>query len=739
MNPVSLNRRQFLKTSAFAGGMLLTLSLSGASNASSKEKQSGLGVYVHITKDNRIFIASPVMEMGQHMKTTGPMILADELDVAWEQVTLQADCPAFLTRNEEGELQYQFADMGTGGSHAVRRNWDYLRQAGAIARRMLLEQAAQLWQVPVDALRTESGYVLHPSGRTLSYGYLAEGAATQKVDLADITLKKPDEYRIMGADTVTADIHDIVTGKPVFGIDAEYPNALQVVILRAAAQGTRVARFDANPALAVKGVMQVVALENRTDKYANDDPKQIGAAGLAIVADSLWAALQGRQALLQHQAVKWQVDPSYENQSSSHMMGKFRHLVAGDFEATTRKQDGNVSNAFAEAKTKLDSTYETPLFAHACMEPFNCIADIGENEATIVVGHQFPDKVARTVENLIGIDGLRVKVVSKRMGGGFGRRWEEDYLAESVLLSKSLGKPVKITWTREDEIERDYYAPAYVMRVQASLDESDRLSGWHHRQAQTRGGARDDCFPAKLVKNYHSEHFAYPNKIPTGPWRGPGHMQWTFAVESMFDELAEAAGEDPLAFRLNLMRPHKAHEYGGWGADKIDSGRMAICYEQAAKLAQWDKPRPENHGLGIAGHFTFGSYAAFVLEVSVDAANNLQLHKAWGAIDCGFAINPNHVRNQMEGGFIDGLSAALFNEVEIVKGQAMNNNFHSLRLMRLREAPVSIDVNIIENDYPPTGVGEPPTAPAAAALANAIYAASGKRVRSLPIAKHFSI
>ena len=737
MNPTNPGRRDFLKSSAIAGTMVLTVNLPLSALAKGDTDQDcEWCVYVTINPDNTVMMSSPVMDMGQHMKTTGPMMLADEMDLDWSLITFTQDCPAYLSKNEEGQVGYKYSDMGTGGSHAVRRNWDYMRRAGATARRMLMEQAAILWGVPAESLTTQNSFVINPAtGKKVTYGFLAEGAAKVKIAPQNVKLKAADQYHIMGKATRTIDLHDIVTGKPLFGIDATYPNALQAVILRAPAQGASIKQYNKKAALKVPGVRFVTEIKPHMDTYWQGQEKQIVGAGIAVVADTLWAAMQGKARL----DAQWQESKAYQNQSSAHQLQKFTHLVKSDAQANVRKEDGDVKKAFTDAKYIADEVYTTPLFAHACMEPFNCIADIRENDATVVVGHQFPHDVAEAVEKLTGIDALKVEVVSKRMGGGFGRRFEKDFLYEAIALSQQIKHPVKITWTREDEIERDFYAPAYVMRVQASLDDNNRVSGWHHRQAQTRGGARDDCFPRRVVKNFQSESVDFPSKIATGPWRGPGHMQWTFAVESMIDELAVAAQADQLDFRLKLMQPYQEHQYDGWGGEVIDSGRMAKCYERAAQMADWKRTRPEGIGLGIAGHFTFGSYAAFVIEVAVNSNHELDIRHAWGAIDCGFAINPNHVKNQMEGGFVDGLSAALFHDIQIENGRTLNNNFHTLRLMKMKEAPRIIEVDIIENDYPPTGVGEPPTAPAAAALTNAIFAASGKRIRTLPVASHFRI
>ena len=733
MEQINESRRWFIK--ALAGsGIAIAISPHLPSFASGAADKTEWCVYVTINKDNSVVMSSPVMDMGQHMKTTGPMILADELDLDWSLIEFTKDCPAWLTKNAEGEIGYRYSDMGTGGSHAVRRNWHYLREAGATVRRMLLQEAAQRWQVPVKRLQTERSFVIDPtSGKRFSYGSLAEAAANQQVVKENLSFKEKSEYQIMGKDTRTIDIQDIVTGKPTYGIDMDYPGVIQAVIHRAPQTGAEIASYNKQAALDIPGVKAVVEMPRIAEEYWNKDEKQIVASGIAVLADNLWSAMQGKKAL----QTQWTQSPHYQDQDSEQQLAQFNSLVQSDKTAKERKKVGDAAGWLANHE-HLDHTYETPLFAHVCMEPFNCIADIGESHATVVVGHQFPDIVADEVEKLTDIDALKVKVVSKRMGGGFGRRYERDFVREAVYLSKTLKQPVKVTWTREDEIERDYFAPAFVMRVRAGNDANGKLAAWHHRQAQTRGGARDECFPNHLIPHFYSENFADLSKIPTGPWRGPAHLQWTFAAESMTDELAHQAKKDPLEYRLAMMKPHKVHPYDGFGSETIDSGRMAICYKEAANLADWNRKRPKGHGLGIAGHFTFGSYAAFVVEVKVEN-QQLKIIEAWGAIDCGFAINPNHIRNQMEGGFIDGLNAALFNKVNIKKGTVTNNNFDTLRFMRLADSPENISVTIVKNSHEPSGVGEPPTAPAAAALTNAIFAASGQRIRSLPIAEHLSV
>jgi isoquinoline 1-oxidoreductase beta subunit len=367
------------------------------------------------------------------------------------------------------------------------------------------------------------------------------------------------------------------------------------------------------------------------------------------------------------------------------------------------------------------------------MEPFNAIADVRESSVTIISGHQNPAGVANAVAETLDVDPMTIEVNSPRSGGGFGRRFSTDFVREAAVVSKELKQAVKITWTREDEIAQDQFGPGLVSRVKAGIDKNGKLTSLHIRQAKKRGGLWAQCFPAHLIPNYRAEVFAKDCGAPLGPWRGPGHLQFAFATESMIDEVATFLGSDPLAYRLQLMGEDRDFDYTDYGAEKISSGRMAKCYQAAADLADWGKARPEGVGLGIAGHFTFGSYAAFVVEVDARENGSFKVTEAWGAIDCGMPVNPNHIRNQMEGGFIDGLNAAMFNEITIEHGRVSNTNFHALPWMRMAQAPRSIETAIVKNDYPPTGVGEPPTAPAAAALANAIFAATGQRLRKLPL------
>ncbi len=734
-----LNRRQFIVSSLAAGAWLMNIQVPLARAAEKKAadaKSSQWSIYLAILPDNTIKMESPVMEMGQFMRTTGPMLLAEELDLDWDSIEFTHDTLMHITRDDKGAVNYSHASQFTGGSFAARMVWDYLRTSGATVRQMLVEEAAERWNIAPEKLRTEKNYVIDPAGsRRFSYGELAEKASRRQVDTGKLKLKDAKNYTIIGRDRRNIDLDAIVTGKPVFGIDADYPNAVQVIIHRAPALGAEIASYDKKAALKVPGVIDVVEMQREDDEHHFSGHTQMLAAGVAVVAENLWAAMQGKAKL----NTQWKHTSKFVDQNSAQQIAQFHKMVGDDSAPANTTQDlGSVKDALSEADFVVDASYEKPLFAHALMEPFNCIADIRKDSATVITGHQSPVRIAEDVEKYTGVSALNTEVICKRMGGGFGRRWVKDYPREAIILSHKLKRPVKITWMREDEMERDFPDPASVTRIRAGVKDG-KIIAWHHRQAQTKGGAQDTCFPHGLVENYRVDLCEFESHIPGGAWRGPQHPIWAFAVECTIDEIAHKLGRDPLQYRLDMLYPERDLSYANFGADKKNTGRMARCYEAAAKAAQWNKPRPNGTGLGIAGHFCHGSYAAFVVEVSVSEKNELKINEAWGAIDCGRAINPNHIRAQMEGGFIDGLGAALFNKLDYENGQVINNQFNQFRLIKMKEAPLKVHSIILDNDHSPTGVGEPPTAPAPAALANAIFAACGKRIRKMPIAEEFVI
>lgn len=733
----ALHRRTFLKSSLAAGAWLLSVSIplrmrsSGIVSAQGADWQ----VYVRIHSDNTVTMVSPVMEAGQFMRTTGPMMIAEEMDLDWDLIRFTEDAPAHFARGEDGSFSYRYAKINTGGSFSVQWTWDYLRTAGAVARRMLLEEAAERLAVPIAKLRTAKGIVYYDEKNVaISYGELGERAARRKVNVEGVALKERSQYKIIGSEKRNIDLYNIITGEPLYGIDATYPDCLQVVIDRAPAIGAEIVSYDRAAAMEVEGVRDVVEVDRLEGEHSWNGQVQYVSAGVAVLADSLWSALKGKRAL----ETKWKNESRFANEDSEKQQQLFReHLEDETFPLEVTQDFGDVDLAVAEAEVRLEQIYEKPLYAHALMEPFNCIVDLRSESATVITGHQHPLLIAQDVEAFTGISALNTEIVCKRMGGAFGRRYQQDWIREALLLAKKVKKPIKVTWMREDELERGFHDPAMAGKVTATL-KSGKITSWRYKQSQTNGGIQDNSFPQGLVENFRVERCRYNSNVPIGPWRGPMHPMWCFATESMLDELAYASGADPFAFRMDLFLPEREFPFTNWGAEVKNSGRLARCYEAVARMSEWTRKRPAGTGLGIAGHLTHGSYAAFVLEVTVEG-DRLRLNEAWGAIDCGLPINPNHIRAQMEGGFIDGLNAALYNKVVVKGGAVLSNQFDKLYWGRMKDFPVAVHTEILESGYKPTGVGEPPTAPAAAALVNAIYAACGRRIREQPVNKIFQM
>lgn len=729
-----LSRRDFLKVSTSNAALVLAISmptaltakanlLSGQNNTE-RSRFDTWDVYLTIHADNRIEIASPVQDMGQHMKTAGPMLLAEELDADWSLVSCTVGATHLTKNTKDGKVAYRHANMDTGGSHALRNNWDYLRQAGAAANQMLKQAAAKSWRCELDDISSKKSYLYRKStGEKLSFGAVAQIAATLSPPEKMPTLKNRKDYSIIGKDATTVDIDQIITGKPLFSLDMDYPGQLHVVVARCPYYQGKIKSYDDSKALAVNGVLSTLEIEpvvKGSQKFLS--------AGIAVVATSLWAALKARRLL----TIEWHKG-AWANESGESLHARYLELCQSESDGKIIRDEGDIKAGLKSAKKTLDLVYSTPFFHHACMEPISCIADIKSDKATLVVGHQSPESAAKTIAELAGIDVLKVEIQAHRMGGGFGRKWMGDFITEAAIISQKLESPVKVTWTREDEMEQDYFAPMQVTRIKAGLDTSNKVSAWHYRQASKRGSGFAKCFPANLVDNYRLEVFNEDCGTPVGPWRGPGHLQYTFASESMMDELAHVAKINPLDFRKTLFSGKGVFPYNEYGGKEIDAQRMWKCFEKVAQMSDWRKARPQHIGLGIAGHFTFGSYTAFVVEVDTTNAPSYRVTKCWGTIDCGLAVNPNHIRNQMEGGFIDGLNAAMYNQVDVQNGRVNTSNFDKLPMLKMAQAPLDIEVGIMQNDYPPTGVGEPPTAPAAAALANALFAASGQRLRTLPL------
>jgi isoquinoline 1-oxidoreductase beta subunit len=738
--PQGLNRRQFLQSSAtVAGGLMLGIRINSASarqiEATGMPSEPTIGFFVRIEPSGQVIIGSPQPEMGQGVKTSLPMLIAEELDVDWSAVTVE-QMPMGIKRDAEGNLAWLHVGQGAGGSNSVTGNWQPLREAGATARQLLMQVAANRWRVPVGELTTEPGVVIHSaSGRRIPYGELAAEATALPLPENPPTLKDRKDYRIIGQPTKVVDAEDIVTGRAVYGIDANLPGQVYASMERCPWHDGRALSVDDKAARAIPGVIDVVTL----DGPAPGEPYTMLASGVAVIADSTWAAMKGRRAL----EIEWDKGP-HATESTAGLRRQMESAM--DSPGQVVLNDGNVRTAFDAAAQTLESDYFVPYASHAPLEPQCCVVHVREDGADVIGPIQMPSSASRMVGKLTGLDRISINVMMTRLGGGFGRRLTVDYVAEATLISMAVKKPVKLQWTREDDLHHDFYRPCGLHRMRAGLDQKGRIEAWTHRLASPSKYYRrpdvpeedmwkpelyPDDLPRRLVPNVQLEYFSMQSGVPRGSWRAPAHYANAFVVQSFLDELAHKTGADPLEYRLQLLGEPKEYPYENHGGPVFDSGRLAGVLKLAAEKGGWGEKLPAGRGRGIAGHFTFGGYAAFVVDVTVDGG--LRVERVVGAVDCGLAVNPNHVIAQMESGIHDGLSSALRLEITLQDGQIQQDNFDSYPLASMADAPRIVENYIVDSPHPPAGMGEPPISPLAPALTNAIYAATGKRIRELPI------
>jgi isoquinoline 1-oxidoreductase subunit beta len=718
-NVADFDRREFLTVAATAAGGLLLGTRPARAAGAGPGATVGLTAFVEIAPDGVITIASKNMEIGQGVKTALPMLVAEELDADWKRVRV-VEAPF-----DEG----RFGSQGVGGSTSVWESWLPLRRAGAAARHMLLAAAAARWGVDPSSLRTEGGVVIHPrTARRAPYGALAAAAARLPVP-QDVPLKPPEQFRLIGHRIAPADIGDLVTGKARYGLDARVPGMRYACIARAPF-GARPADVRDEAALQVPGVERVIPMQG------SGEPAGVR-PGVAVVADSTWAAIRGCRAL----GLTWQEDESADSAG----LGA-RLAAALERGGKVLRNDGDVDAAFAAAAGTVEAVYELPFLAHVPLEPPNCLADVRADRCEVWVPTQDPADVRDMVARTTGLPTERVTVHPTRSGGGFGRRLMVDYAGEAALLSQRAGAPVQVVWTREDDLSHDFYRPAGRHRLRAALDRSGRVTAWSQHLANpsryayagvTRVGPEaselyPDDFPAGCVPNLRYEYTNVDTPIPRGAWRSTLHSANAFAVESFVDEVAAAAARDPLAFRLDWLGAPRPLPYGGHGGPVFDPGRLAGVLRLAADRAGWGTAPPAGRARGIAGHFTFGSYAAEVVEVSVDPAGEFRVDRVVAAVDCGTVVNRSGAEAQVEGGILEGLCAALYGEITVERGRVRQTNFDTYRWLRIGEAP-RIEAHFVENGEPPRGLGEPPVPPVAPALANALFALTGRRIRRLPL------
>jgi isoquinoline 1-oxidoreductase beta subunit len=707
---INEGRRDFLKVSALAGGgLLIGFALPGASRQALAAGEFKPNAFIRVTPDNRVTVICGLSEMGQGVLTAIPMLVAEELEADWSRIKVE-QAPA--------DPAYTNPAMGmqaTGGSSSVRANWEPMRKAGAAAREMLIGAAAATWNVDRADCRAEKGMVLHKSGKKLSYGQLAAKAAEQPVP-KEVKLKGAKQFKIIGKSLKRLDTPAKVNGSAVFGMDVRVPGMLTAVVARAPVAGGKVASFNADKAKAMPGVKHVV---------------QIG-SGVAVVADGYWNAKQGRDAL----EIKWD-DGAGASLSSDGIRKTFGELA--EKQGTVGIKQGDVNAALAGGAKKLEAVYEAPYLAHACMEPMNCTASVTAGGVEIWGSVQAPGLLQLILSQVAGVKPEQVKVTTTMLGGGFGRRFGLDFAIDAVLTSKAVGAPVHVVFPREDDIKGHHYRPAAVAKFQGALDAAGNpaaarihtvcssISDAAHMPYEANG-----LPPMKGVDGFSVEGltewpYATPslqvewtkNEPPVGVWfwRSVGHSQNIFFVEGFVDEMAVAAGKDPYEYRRALLG--KSPRYKG-------------ALELAASKAGWGKPLPAGRGRGIAVGQSFGSFVAEVAEVSVAKDGKLRVHRVVCAVDCGGTVNPGIVKRQMESAIVFGLSAALYGEITFKDGKVEQSNFHDYSVLRIDEMP-KVEVHIVPSTEAPGGVGEPGLPPLAPAVVNAVYAATGKRVRKLPL------
>ncbi len=705
MNP-RLTRRTLLTGGLAAGaGLAIGWELApGMLPAGAAGKVFAPNAWLRIDGDGLVTIVNSQSEMGQGTLTSMAVIIADELDADWSKVRVEQSGvdPAYGNPGFGG-------DQLTAGSRSIRGLMPVWRRAGAAAKQMLIAAAARELGVPAGELRADRGVIHHDaSGRTLTYGALADKAAALPVP-QDPPLKTPDQFTLIGKDVRRLDTPDKVTGRAIYGLDVSVPGLLVASVARCPVFGGTVASVDASRARAVKGVKQVVQIR----------------AGVAVVADGYWAAKRGRDAL----AVTWSEGPN-ARLSSAAVRRAFAD--AAKQPGPVARRDGDVAKALAKASRAVEAVYEVPFLAHATMEPQNCTAHVRPDGCEVWAPTQVQTNAQREAMRITGLPREKVRVHTTFLGGGFGRRGEVDYVVEAVELSKAVGAPVKVVWSREDDTQHDFYRPATYNVLRAGLGSDGMPTAWFHRivgaglMAQ-RGWVKPGQIDGTAVEGASNQPYAIPNVlvewthkdvgVPVGFWRSVGASQNAFIVESFVDELAHAAGKDPFEYRRALL-------------DRSPRHRGVL--ELAAARAGWGSPLPAGRHRGIAVALSYGSWAAEVAEVSVDGDGAVRVHRVVCAIDCGLAINPDQIRAQMEGGIVWGLTAVLRGEITLANGRVQQSNFHDYPMLRINEMPV-VEVHIVPSAEPPGGVGEPGVPPIAPAVCNAIFSATGKRVRRLPI------
>ena len=741
------SRRSFITVSLAATGGLLVAMRSDAIGAQMQTPTATGPLsfpvdYIQIDPDDRVLIWSAQPEMGEGTKTSLPMLIAEELDADWA-----------LVRIDDASLDRKYGGQGVGGSDAIRSGWDNLRRIGATARALLISSAAAQWNVAAAECESAAHVVRHrASGREARFGSLAAGAARLTVP-RDVPMKDPARYRIVGTRVNGTDNHKVVTGQPLFGIDVRLPNMKFAAVARCPVFNGRPVKIDATKARQVSGVRDIVEIKGL------DNPTFL-MPGVAVVADSTWAAFKGRDALV----VQWDEGP-YAGESNATLTEQFQKLLAAP--PATLHNSGRVDDALATAAVVVDNTYSFPFVSHATLEPNNCTADYrpATGEMWVRGPIQMPMSAQSIVARATGLAMDKIHVHSTRIGGGFGRRLMSDYAAEAAVVAKAVGGAVMMVDTRESDLQHDYYRPAAMHRIRAGVDASGTIVGWDHIIAScSRNVYRKDPRGAHSTETYGSyvgrvqtlaqlDADLQPTRIPnarlrygspltgvaTGAWRAPAHVVNAFAIETTIDELAAKAKRSPVDLRLDLLGEPADVPKNANDPSPYDPARMRRVLLDVVERSGFGQPAPAGRARGLAMHHTFGSYCAHVVELSIAPGSNnhrrVTIHKVVSVGDVGQPVNLSMLEAQMQGGIIDGLGAAFYGEVPIANGRASSQNFGDYRLIRMREAPLAIEAHFIQHGLRPTGFGEPPLPPIGPAVANAIAALTGERIRMMPFSK----
>lgn len=734
----SIGRRSFLKTSALAGGGMM-LSFSWVTFGQSNPKTEStipkewfeLNGFLKISENGLITIMSPNPEGGQNVKTSMPMIVAEELDADWNKVIVEQ---APLNTN-------LYIRQFIGGSQAIRQGWNSLRMAGATARYMLRQAAAQAWQVPSEEITTEAGVLHHKkSGKSVGYGEMASAAAQIPVP-KDVQLKDKKDFKIVGTSRKNVEGKKIVTGQPLFGIDYHRPGMLIAMITHPPAFGLKLKSVDDSAAKKMHGIKDIFAIKTLKDDYERQNFDTCTFTELVVVVgNTTWEVLNAKKAL----KVEWEPFSDYTEIKNS-SGGKQTVEIPAGLESTAdhlskmtemaakagnvRRKDGDPETAFKSAAQIIERTYTAPFLAHNCMEPMNFFAHVTADKAELVGPLQKPEFTEKTLSARLGLPLEKIDIKMTRLGGGFGRRSYAHWLVEAALISQKMNAPVKLIYTREDDMTSGIYRPAYHATYRAALDANNNLIAFHVKAGGIpESSLHANRFPAGAVDNYLAEDWTIASNITVGSFRAPRSNFMAAAEQSFLDEVAEAAGKDPIAFRLELLARAKNNPVGK--DNDYEPDRYAGVLELVKAKSNWGQESSGVHR-GVSGYFCHNSYAAQVLDLVMENGKP-RVERVTCAIDCGIVVNPDAATNLAEGAIVDGIGNAMYGSLTFKRGVPEINNFNKYRMIRMKEAPKTIDVHFIKNDIDPTGMGEPTFPPVFGALANALYKATGRRYYDQP-------